>query len=79
MMVQILAQRIWQDRGTERVLAVGAVHELPDVVATSLVATGAARLVTAPSTPQTIERAVVSDEEPLSRAASKARRSTEAA
>lgn len=34
--------RVWQDVGVERRLEVGSTYNLPDVVATALIATGAA-------------------------------------
>lgn len=36
-------QRVWLDAGVERLLDIGTSHDMPDVVATSLIATGAAR------------------------------------
>lgn len=45
MRVEILYPRTWQDAGRNVPLNVGEVCDLPDVVAQSLIATGAAKAV----------------------------------
>lgn len=43
MRVEITYPRSYQDAGSTRPLNVGEVHDLPDIVALSLIATGAAK------------------------------------
>jgi len=44
MRIQMLRVRVLQDAGVERTLNVGDIYDLPEIVAYSLLATGAARI-----------------------------------
>jgi hypothetical protein len=43
MRVEMIYGRVWQDAGRGKSLNIGESHDLPDVVALALVATGAAK------------------------------------